>query len=65
MNAVVVHVYTNEVEAELAKNLLSEEKMWSMVRKELGSLYIGGFPGAALVVKPEDLDKAREILTIS
>lgn len=64
MNAVIINTYTNDGEAELESGMLRAEGVWSMVRKELGSLYIGGLPGAALVVKPEDLDKAKDILGV-
>ncbi len=62
MNAVVIKTYTNDGEAELESGMLRAEGVWSMVRRELGSLYIGWFPGAVLVVRPEDLEKAKDIL---
>lgn len=62
MEAVVVKTYTTEGEAELDSGLLKAQGVWCMLRKEIGSLYIGWFPGAVLVVRPEDLEKAKDIL---
>lgn len=64
MNAVVIKTYTNDGEADMDSGMLRAQGIWSMVRKELGSLYIGGLPGAVLVVRPADLEKAKEILGV-
>jgi hypothetical protein len=63
MEAVEIQYYFNRAEAELARNLLHEEKVWSMVRMGNSHGYSAA-GGATLVVKPEDVEKAKVILGI-
>lgn len=64
MEAVVVQYYRILAEAELDRNRLHEEGIWSMVRHGNLHAYNAASTDAYLVVRPGDLEKAREVLNI-
>ncbi len=64
MEQVVVKTFENLPEAELARNLLAAEKVWSMTRGGALSGYQGGGGLTSLIVKMEDLERPRLILGI-
>lgn len=64
MEQVVVKTFKNLPEAELAKGLLAAEKVWSMVRGGVLSAYQNGGGETYVIVKTEDLERARLILGI-
>lgn len=62
MKTITLKYFTNSSEAELAKNLLAAEGVWSMIRRGDLQAYDSGSSGASLEVKEEDTDKAQEII---
>lgn len=61
---VVVKIFNNLPEAELARNLLEAERVWSMLRGGNLSAYDKGGAGTYLFVKVVDLERARLLLGI-
>jgi len=60
---VVVAEYNSETEAEVARTLLEDAGVGSMIRNEyMSTLYPVGAMPAQLVVSSEEAEKAREIL---
>ena len=60
---VVLAEYNSITEAEIAKSMLDSAGIWSMIRNEYMSAIhpIGTMP-AQVVVRPEDVEKARAML---
>ena len=62
-NLIVLRVYDSVSEAEGHRSLLEGEGIWSMIRNEIMSaLYPTGVIPAQLIVRPEDKERATEIL---
>lgn len=64
MEQVVVKIFNNLPEAELARNLLEAERVWSMLRGGNLSAYDKSGAGTYLFVKAVDLERARLLLGI-
>jgi hypothetical protein len=64
MEQVLVKTFENLPGVELAKNLLAAERVWPMVRGCSLSGCQGGGGSTLLIVKKEELGRARLILGI-
>lgn len=60
---VVLAEYNSITEAEIAKSMLDSAGIWSMIRNEyMSTIYPIGTMPAQVVVRPEDVEKARAML---
>ena len=60
---VVLAEYNSITEAEIAKSMLDSAGIWSMIRnKYMSAIYPIGTMPAQVVVRPEDVEKARAML---
>ena len=60
---VVLAEYNSITEAEIAKSMLDSAGIWSMIRNEdMSAIYPIGTMPAQVVVRPEDVEKARAML---
>ena len=60
---VVLAEYNSITEAEIAKSMLDSAGIWSMIRNEyMAAIYPIGTMPAQVVVRPEDVEKARAML---
>lgn len=62
---VVLAEYNSVTEAEISKSMLDSAGIWSTIRNEyMAAIYPLGTMPAQLVVRSEDLDKARTLLQL-
>ena len=60
---VVLAEYNTVTEAEIAKSMLDSAGIWSTIRNEyMSAIYPVGTMPAQVVVRQEDLEKARTLL---
>ena len=60
---VVLAEYNTITEAEIANSMLDSAAIWSMIRNEyMSAIYPIGTMPAQVVVRPEDVEKARAML---
>ena len=60
---VVLAEYNTITEAEIAKSMLDSAGIWPMIRNEyMSAIYPIGTMPAQVVVRPEDVEKARAML---
>lgn len=63
---IVLREYSNPTEAEMAKTLLDNVGMWSMINNEyMSTIYPTGVMPAQLIVREEDRERALELITIT
>lgn len=60
---VVLAEYNTITEAEISKSMLDSAGIWSMIRNEyMSAIYPVGIMPAQIVVREEDLEKAKTLL---
>lgn len=62
-NLIVISTFPSTADAQIAKGILDAAGIESMIRTDdAGGMY-PGIGGAELLVRSDDLDRAREVLT--